>query len=61
MLFERMLMFYRAGPAMTYSMETIGWLDLNLMDKATEVWPNAYANAQVRSAYFYFPTILFLK
>jgi hypothetical protein len=32
---------------MTYSMETIGWLDLGIKDKALAVWPDAYANAQV--------------
>jgi len=36
----------KGGPAMTFSMETVGWLDIGKPDEALAVWPDAYANAQ---------------
>jgi len=36
----------KGGPAMTFSMETIGWMELGILDQALSVWPDAYANAQ---------------
>jgi len=35
----------RQGPAMTYAMETIAWLELGNMDEASKVWDEAWANA----------------
>eukprot|EP01121_Diplochlamys_sp_Union-15-3_P009573 TRINITY_DN2608_c0_g1_i2.p1 TRINITY_DN2608_c0_g1~~TRINITY_DN2608_c0_g1_i2.p1 ORF type:complete len:415 (+),score=76.41 TRINITY_DN2608_c0_g1_i2:115-1245(+) len=32
------------GPAMTYSMHVVGFLELGMDDKATSIWPRAWAN-----------------
>jgi len=37
---------YQNGPAMTYAMETIAWLELGDNEAAAQVWDYSFANAQ---------------
>eukprot|EP01125_Pyxidicula_operculata_P013065 TRINITY_DN4317_c0_g2_i1.p1 TRINITY_DN4317_c0_g2~~TRINITY_DN4317_c0_g2_i1.p1 ORF type:complete len:701 (-),score=160.28 TRINITY_DN4317_c0_g2_i1:239-2341(-) len=36
----------RNGPAMTFAMEVVGWLELGLPDTAAQLWKEAWANAK---------------